>query len=139
MNSTTTLKNNTIKKTNSKKLRIQRNRNLATLFIFISILFISITSIKNIYVSYRCSDLIYAVDYYFTSWNDTDFRLISVDSIAVVSNNDNKVEIEAYGFSYKKPYNKTYLIGTFTEDTKGRWSMTSVRLKDDLTETLITE
>lgn len=41
------------------------------------------------------------------------------------------VEIEAYGFAYKKPYKETYLIGTFIEDDKGRWHMESVKLKNE--------
>ena len=83
------------------------------------------------YVSYRCSNFLYSVDYYFTHWKDKSLRLIEVESMSVISKVDNKIEIEAYGFTYEKPYKKTYLIGTFIEDDKGHWHMESVRLKDD--------
>lgn len=83
------------------------------------------------YVSYRCSNFIYSVDYYFTHWKDKSLRLIEVESMSVISKIDNTIEIEAYGFAYEKPYKKTYLIGTFTEDDKGRWHMTSVKIKDE--------
>lgn len=82
------------------------------------------------YISYRCSNFIYSVDYYFTHWKDKSLRLIEVESISVISKVDNNIEIEAYGFAYEKPYKKTYLIGTFTEDDKGRWHMESVKIKD---------
>ena len=82
------------------------------------------------YISYRCSNFVYSVDYYFTHWKDKSLRLIEVESMYVLSKVDNTIEIEAYGFSYEKPFKKTYLIGTFTEDDKGRWHMKSVKLKD---------
>ena len=83
------------------------------------------------YVSSKCSNLIYSVDYYFTHWKDKSLRLIEVESMSVISNTDNKIEIEAYGFAYKKPYKKTYLIGTFSEDDKGHWHMESVKIKEE--------
>ena len=73
--------------------------------------------------------LIYSLDYYFTHWKDKYLRLIEVESFSVISKKNNTVEIEAYGFTYKKPYEKTYLIGTFTQDSKGRWQMKSVKQK----------
>ena len=82
------------------------------------------------YVYFRCSSFIYSVDYYFTHWDDKNLRLINVESISVLSKIDNSIEVEAYGFGYEKPYKKTYLIGTFTEDDKGRWRMESVKFKE---------
>ena len=87
------------------------------------------------YVSYRCSNFIYSVDYYFTHWKDKSLRLIEVESMSVISKIDNTIEIQAYGFAYEKPYKKTYLIGTFAEDDKGRWYMKSVKLKDETSDT----
>lgn len=118
-------------KSKNKKVHIQRNRRI----VFISLLLISLliigTSIKNMYVSYRCSDLVYAIDHYFTNWDDKNLRLINVELFNVLSKVDNTIEIEAYGFGYEKPFDKKYLIGTFTEDTNGTWIMTSVKLKDN--------
>ena len=118
-------------KINHKKKKIQRNRKIIAIGILLLTLFIIGTSIKNMYVSYRCSNFLYSVDYYFTHWKDKSLRLIEVESMSVISKVDNKIEIEAYGFAYEKPYKKTYLIGTFIEDDKGHWHMESVRLKDD--------
>ena len=117
-------------KINHKKKKIQRNRKIIATGILLLTLFIIGTSIKNMYISYRCSNFIYSVDYYFTHWKDKSLRLIEVESISVISKVDNNIEIEAYGFAYEKPYKKTYLIGTFTEDDKGRWHMESVKIKD---------
>ena len=119
------------KKLRSKKLRIQKTKKFATLCIILLSLLIIGTSIKNMYVYFRCSDFIYSLDYYFTHWKDKDLRLIEVDSFSVLSKTNNTVEIEAYGFAYKKPYKETYLIGTFIEDDKGRWHMESVKLKNE--------
>lgn len=117
-------------KMNHKKKKIQRNRKIIVMIILLLSLFIIGTSIKNMYVSYKCSSFIYSIDYYFTHWKDKSLRLIEVESMSVISKVDNTIEIEALGPVYEKPYKKTYLIGTFTEDAKGRWHMKSVKIKD---------
>ena len=130
MNTVSAVKKQNLIKMNHKKKKIQRNRKVIAIGILLLTLFIIGTSIKNMYVSYRCSNFLYSVDYYFTHWKDKSLRLIEVESISVISKVDNNIEIEAYGFAYEKPYKKTYLIGTFTEDDKGRWHMESVKIKD---------
>ena len=131
MNTVSAVKKQNLIKINHKKKKIQRNRKIIAIGILLLTLFIIGTSIKNMYVSYRCSNFLYSVDYYFTHWKDKSLRLIEVESMSVISKIDNTIEIEAYGFAYEKPYKKTYLIGTFTEDDKGRWHMTSVKIKDE--------
>ena len=131
MSTVSVIKKENLIKINHKKKKIQRNRKIIVISILLLTLFIIGTSIKNMYVSYRCSNFIYSVDYYFTHWKDKSLRLIEVESMSVISKIDNTIEIEAYGFAYEKPYKKTYLIGTFTEDDKGRWHMTSVKIKDE--------
>ena len=106
MDTVNTLKNKNViklrsKKLRSKKLRIQKTKKFATLCIILLSLLIIGTSIKNMYVYFRCSDFIYSLDYYFTHWKDKDLRLIEVDSFSVLSKTNNTVEIEAYGFAYK--------------------------------------
>ena len=130
MNTVSSVKKQNVIKINHKKKKIQRNRKIIIIAILLLTLFIIGTSIKNMYVSYRCSNFIYSVDYYFTHWKDKSLRLIEVESMSVISKVDDTIEIEAYGFAYEKPYKKTYLIGTFTEDDNGRWHMKSVKLKD---------
>ena len=130
MSTVSVVKKQNLIKINHKKKKIQRNRKIIATGILLLTLFIIGTSIKNMYISYRCSNFIYSVDYYFTHWKDRSLRLIEVESISVISKVDNNIEIEAYGFAYEKPYKKTYLIGTFTEDDKGRWHMESVKIKD---------
>ena len=130
MSTFSVVKKQNLIKINHKKKKIQRNRKIIATGILLLTLFIIGTSIKNMYISYRCSNFIYSVDYYFTHWKDKSLRLIEVESISVISKVDNNIEIEAYGFAYEKPYKKTYLIGTFTEDDKGRWHMESVKIKD---------
>ena len=131
MNTVSAVKKQNLIKINHKKKKIQRNRKIIAIGILVLTLFIIGTSIKNMYVSYRCSNFLYSVDYYFTHWKDKSLRLIEVESMSVISKVDNKIEIEAYGFAYEKPYKKTYLIGTFIEDDKGHWHMESVKLKNE--------
>ena len=135
MNTVSAVKKQNLLKINHKKKKIQRNRKIIVISILLLTLFIIGTSIKNMYVSYRCSNFIYSVDYYFTHWKDKSLRLIEVESMSVISKIDNTIEIEAYGFAYEKPYKKTYLIGTFTEDDKGHWHMISVKIKDETSAT----
>lgn len=131
MNTVSAIKKQNSNKINHKKKKIQRNRKIIIVGILLLTLFIIGTSVKNMYVSYRCSNFIYSVDYYFTHWKDKSLRLIEVESMSVISRIDDTIQIEAYGFAYEKPYKKTYLIGNFTEDDKGRWHMTSVKIKND--------
>ena len=135
MSTVSAVKKQNLIKINHKKKKIQRNRKIIIIAILLLTLFIIGTSIKNMYVSYRCSNFIYSVDYYFTHWKDKSLRLIEVESMSVISKVDNTIEIQAYGFAYEKPYKKTYLIGTFAEDNKGRWHMTSVKIKDETSTT----
>ena len=130
MNTVSAVKKQTLIKIKHKKKKIQRNRKIIIIAILLLTLFIIGTSIKNMYISYRCSNFIYSIDYYFTHWKDKSLRLIEVESMSVISKVDNTIDIQAYGFAYEKPYKKTYLIGTFAEDDKGRWHMKSVKLKD---------
>lgn len=129
MNTAHTIKQQQIANVNKKKKSIKRNRKIVSIVILLLSLLIIGTSIKNMYVYYRSSNFIYAVDYYFTHWKDKSLRLIDVESMSVLSKIDNTIEIEVYGFAYEKPYKKTYLIGTFTEDDKGRWRMEAVKVK----------
>ncbi len=131
MNTISSIKNQNLIKTIYKKKKIQRNRKIITMCILLLTLFIIGTSIKNMYVSSKSSNLIYSVDYYFTHWKDKSLRLIEVESMSVISHIDNKIEIEAFGLSYEKPYKKTYLIGTFSQDNKGCWKMESVKIKNE--------
>lgn len=130
MNTVSAVKKQNLIKINHKKKKIQRNRKIIIIAILLLTLFIIGTSIKNMYISYRCSNFIYSIDYYFTHWKDKSLRLIEVESMSVISKVDNTIDIQACGFAYEKPYKKTYLIGTFAEDDKGRWHMKSVKLKD---------
>ena len=130
MNTVNTVKKQNLVKLKRKKKIIQRNIKIAIISILLVLLFVIGISIKNMYISYRCSNFLYSLDYYFTHWENKDLRLIKVESFSVLSKEDNTITIEAYGFAYEKPYKKTYLIGIFTEDDKGRWHMESVKLKD---------
>lgn len=117
-------------KFHNKKKHIQRNRKIVATGILLLSLFIIGNSLKNMYVSYRCSNFLYSVDYYFTHWKNKNLRLIEVESLSVISKIDNTIEIEVVGLAYEKPFKKTYLIGKFTEDNKGRWHMESVKIKN---------
>ena len=101
MNTTHTLKNKNVIKLNNRKNRIhQRNKKILITCILLLTLIIIGTSLKNMYVSFRCSNFIYSLDYYFTHWKDKDLRLIEVESFSVISKKNNTVEIEAYGFNW---------------------------------------
>ena len=90
MNTVSAVKKQNLLKINHKKKKIQRNRKIIVISILLLTLFIIGTSIKNMYVSYRCSNFIYSVDYYFTHWKDKSLRLIEVESMSVISKIDNR-------------------------------------------------
>ena len=103
MNTVNTVKKQNLVKLKRKKKIIQRNRKIAIISILLVLLFIIGISIKNMYISYRCSNFLYSLDYYFTHWKNKDLRLIKVESFSVLSKEDNTKTIEAYGFAYEKP------------------------------------
>lgn len=130
MNTVNTVKKQNLVKLKRKKKIIQRNRKIAIISILLVLLFIIGISIKNMYISYRCSNFLYSLDYYFTHWENKDLRLIKVESFSVLSKEDNTITIEAYGFAYEKPYKRTYLIGKFVKNDKGSWHMKNVNIKE---------
>ena len=85
MNTVSAVKKQNLIKINHKKKKIQRNRKIIAIGILLLTLFIIGTSIKNMYVSYRCSNFLYSVDYYFTHWKDKSLRLIEVESISILA------------------------------------------------------
>lgn len=130
MNTVNTVKKQNLVKLKRKKKIIQRNRKIAIISILLVLLFIIGISIKNMYISYRCSNFLYSLDYYFTHWKNKDLRLIKVESFSVLSKEDNTITIEAYGFAYEKPYKRTYLIGKFVKNDNGSWHMKTVNVKE---------
>ena len=91
MNTVSAVKKQNSIKINRKKKKIQRNRKIIAIGILLLTLFIIGTSIKNMYISFRCSNFIYSVDYYFTHWDDKNLRLINVESISVLSKVDDSI------------------------------------------------
>ena len=64
MNTVSAVKKQNLLKINHKKRKYKENRKIIVISILLLTLFIIGTSIKNMYVSYRCSNFIYSVDYY---------------------------------------------------------------------------
>lgn len=116
------------RKNNSK---LNRKRFNCFITILVSCLVILTIIGRNMYVSTKCKDALYAIDYYMTNYKDKSLRLLKVESLSVVENNDGKLIIDAYGISYSKPYLKINILGTFERDVNGKWQMTDINLKND--------
>lgn len=96
------------------------------LLLFISLVIFSLYSLHKTYVSHKCRNLTYAVDYYFTDYNDKNLRLLGVDSITLLENNENVVTVEVVGLSYVTPRYKQTLYGKLTRDKDGSWDIDNI-------------
>lgn len=114
----------------TKKQRLKaRNRRFQIQILTIICLVILIGGIflNKIYVSYKCQNITYAIDYYFTKANKKDYRLLRVSSITLLKEDKDTVEIEVAGLSEKKPRQSLTLIGEFTKDENGRWKIANIK------------
>lgn len=123
-NTTSRKKNYSLKK--QKKLRISR----ILLILLLILATFSFYSLRKNYISYRCKSLTYAVDYYFTNWKDKNLRLLGVESITLIENDEDIATIEAVGLSYKTPRYTQTLIGKFVKNKEGSWEMNEISNKE---------
>lgn len=122
MNSVTHHKSNNFK----KKHTLKRRKKLLTIrILLISSIFIifSFYSLQKAYISNRCKNLTYAIDYYFTNWDDKNLRLRGVDSIIFLEQNKDTAKVEVSGLSYIPPRYKQRLIGEFKKTEDGSWKI----------------
>ena len=127
-------------RTYTRVQRLKKRRKKLFLIIFpIVLIVLLITSgllLKGRYISYKCSNLTYAIDYYFTNWKDKDLRINRVQNITFVDKTDDKVVVEAFGLSHNEPHQRTTLVGELTKDSNGSWVMNSLAKKDTSKETV---
>lgn len=124
--------------TRVQRLKKRRRKFFAIIFPIVLILLLVTGGVllKNKYVSYKCSNLTYAIDYYFTNWNDKDLRINRVQSMTFIDKTEDSVIVEAFGLSRNKPYQRTTLVGELTKDPDGSWVMDSIAKKDGSQENL---
>jgi hypothetical protein len=77
-------------------------------------------------ISYKCESLTYSVDYYFTNWKNKNLRLLGVESITLIENDENTAIVEAVGLSYTTPRYTQTLVGKFIKNSDGSWEMDEV-------------
>ena len=124
--------------TRVQRLKKRRRKFFAIIFPIVLILLLVTGGVllKNKYVSYKCSNLTYAIDYYFTNWMDKDLRINRVQSMTFIDKTEDSVIVEAFGLSHNKPYRRTTLVGELTKDPDGSWVMNSIAKKDGSQENL---
>lgn len=123
-------KNRTYTRVQRLKKRRRKLFSITFPIVLILILVVSGILLKERYVSYKCNDLTYAIDYYFTNWKDEDLRINRVQTMTFIDKSDDKVVVEAFGLSHTKPYQKTTLVGELTKEQNGSWIMDSLEKKE---------
>lgn len=123
-NTTSRKKNYTLKK-QKKLIKIR-----ILLILFSTLIILSFYSLRKTYISYKCESLTYSVDYYFTNWKDKNLRLLGVESITLIENDETTATIQAVGLSYKPPRYTQTLVGKFIKNENGSWEMTEVSNSD---------
>lgn len=105
---------------NQKKRK--RTKRIITNISTFSLLLVIGYIICQIYLTNRCKDLQYAVDYYLTSGNEED-RLLRVKNITLVFSDKDTAVIEAYGLNKSKPHATTAIEGHFRKDSFDSWKL----------------
>lgn len=111
-----------------------KNKYSYRFYIFITISLIVLLScsflIKNLIITKRCEDSLYAIDYYLTHYKDKDLRLIRVETISVIKQEKNSFTLEAIGMKSIEPFNKITVLATFNKNKNNTWILSSLEELD---------
>lgn len=123
---------NTVTRSMSRRRKLTRlarlrKRRRKAIGVFLSIILlvgvIGGISINKISTTKKLKDLTYAIDYYLTNAKDKDYRLKSVQTMSLIDKTADTVTIEANGLSIKPPYATTTVVGYFTKQENGMWTI----------------
>lgn len=101
----------------SVKKSIKKIIRISTLILVLLIISIFI---KKIYISSKCKDFDYSVNYYLTS-SDCSYELLRVQDTYTIFSNKNKKVIKAYGLSKDSPHKKLVIECHFIKDSDNKW------------------
>lgn len=86
--------------------------------------------IKNLIVTKKCEDSLYAIDYYLTHYENKNLRLIKVETISVIKQEKNSFTLEAIGMKSIEPFNKITVLATFNKNENNTWILSSLEELD---------
>jgi hypothetical protein len=105
-----------------KRLKIRRKKIIRSLILLALIIFLSIYLLHELYIKNKSKDLQYAVEYSLTSGNSKE-RLLRVQNISLIFNDNKNAIVEVSGLSKSKPHASTKIKGTFKRGLLHSWQL----------------
>lgn len=105
-----------------KRLKKIRKKRIRALILLVAIILFSTYLFHTLYIRNRSKDLQYAVEYSLTS-GDTKERLLRVDNISLIFNDNKKAIVEVSGLSKSEPHTSTKIKGTFKRGLLNSWEL----------------
>lgn len=102
------------------RLKKRRIRLFITTIILSLLVIISVASIKKIYITFKCRDLDYSINYNLTDNGNLNLKLIRVQSYKIIDEKNNIVTVEAYGLNYKS-HRQTIITAKFIKNSNDIW------------------
>ena len=90
--------------------------------LLILVLLILSIFIQKIYITSKCKNFDYSVNYYLTN-SSAPYQLLRVQDTYTLFSNQNKKVIKAYGLSKDSPHKKIALECHFIKDSNGIWKL----------------
>ncbi|GAA0077525.1 hypothetical protein UT300005_19030 [Clostridium sp. CTA-5] len=126
-------RNKPLKLNKHKKKRLNKHRKkkilksylriFLSLFIIISIGFFTA---KKLYLTNKCTDLAYSVEYNFTSGLSDKDKLLRVQQMDLIYSDGETAVVEASGLSKSEPHKQTSLQGNFRKDKNNSWILEKI-------------
>ena len=92
-------------------------------------IFIGLSILRSNYLEYKCQNLTYAMDYYFTTNKSDTLRINYVQKIDFIQKDEHSVKVEAFGLSPTEPPERTTLVGSFSKNENGSWFLSEISKK----------
>lgn len=107
----------------SKKAKIYRRRRIIALSIVLLLIFSISFIIRKVYLTIKCKDLNYSVNYNLTSNPSDEINLLRVQNFSLIFSDTDLVIVKASGLRKEKPHKQLTIEGRFAKNSFGTWEL----------------
>ncbi|MDS0524156.1 hypothetical protein NNC19_00610 [Clostridium sp. SHJSY1] len=104
------------------RLKKTRKKRIRALILLIAVILLSTYLLRTLYIKNKSKDLQYAVEHSLTS-GDSKERLLRVDNISLIFDDNKKAIVEVSGLSKSEPHSSTKIKGTFKRGMLNSWEL----------------
>lgn len=105
------------------RLKKRKRRKFITLIISLILIISCMLYIKNIYINSKCTNILYAVDYYLTQIPEDEINLLRVKNFDILTLDKNYIHINARGLTKTKPHTEICIDAEFTRYPDKIWKL----------------